>query len=484
MRPLVALVSTVVLALTGLGWWGVHGVVNGFTISHALGLDLPGSGNINGSMNMLLIGLDSRRDQDGNELPQDVLDQLHAGDSDSGGYNTNTLILVHVTPDNHVVAFSIPRDDYVPVDDIPGYRHIKIKEAYGLKKADVAQKLNDQGITDQHELENKGREAGRTATISAVRELTGVKVNYFAEISLAGFYDLASALGGIDVCLNNAVQDDDFSGADFPAGQQTLNPAQALAFVRQRHNLDNGDLDRTHRQQAFLAAVMHKLQSGGVFGDISKFSNLMSVARKDIVLSSGWTNDVFRRLGSISGTNIQFQTLPVLRYDNVNGQDVNIIDADAIRAQVSAAFSDDPPTSTTPPPPASTVDVINGGQMTGLAAAVASALSAHGYTTGDVRNSQAGEPTTTQIEYGPGAESDATQVANQLAIKAAPQLSDHEQPGHIRIVLGNEYDPPSAISDAQAMGAAATSTQATPTQDPTAPDQGKPLSGNGIPCVN
>ncbi|MDH6243331.1 LCP family protein [Mycobacterium sp. OTB74] len=484
MRQVIALVSAAVLALTGIGWWGVHGVINGFTISHALGIDLPGSGNVNGPMNILLIGLDSRRDQDGNELPQDLLDELHAGDSDSGGYNTNTLILVHVTPDNHVVAFSIPRDDYVAVDDIPGYRHIKIKEAYGLKKAEVAQKLNDEGITDQHELETKGREAGRSATISAVRDLTGVKVNYFAEISLAGFYDLASALGGIDVCLNNAVQDTDFSGADFPAGPQTLNPSQALAFVRQRHNLDNGDLDRTHRQQAFLASVMHKLQSGGVFSDLGKFSNLMSVARKDVVLSPGWTNDVFRRLGSVSGDNIQYRTLPVLRYDTVNGQDVNIIDQDAIRTQVSAAFSDDPDASTTPAPPASTVDVINGGEMTGLAAAVASALTSHGFTAGDVRNSQPGEPTDTQIDYGPGSASDARQVADQLAITATPTPSDKEQPGHIRIILGNSYDPPAAIADAQSSGATPVGAPSSGNQDSDAPDQGKPMSGNGIPCVN
>lgn len=480
MRLLVALASTFALALTGVGWWIAHGVISGFTISHALGIDLPGTGNINGAMNILLIGLDSRRDQDGNELPQELLDQLHAGDSDSGGYNTNTLILVHVTPDDHVVAFSIPRDDYVPVDDISGYSHIKIKEAYGLKKAEVAQKLNDEGITDQHELEHQGREAGRTATISAVRDLTGVKVNYFAEVSLAGFYDLTAALGGVEVCLNNPVEDDEYSGADFPAGKQTLNPSQALAFVRQRHNLDNGDLDRTHRQQAFIASVMHKLQSGGVFGDIGKFSNLMSVARKDVVLSSGWTNDMFRRLGSISGSNIEFQTLPVLRYDNVNGQSVNIVDTAAIRATVAAAFSDDRTASTTPAAPTSIVDVINGGDMSGLAAMVAAALSAHGFATGDVRSAQAGEPTSTQIDYGPGAEADAKQLAEQLAITAAPQSSDQEAPGRIRVILGNDYDPPSAISSASATAAAVTKSSS----DEPAPDQGKPLSGNGVPCVN
>ena len=59
-------------------------------------------------MNILLIGLDSRKDQQGNELPEELLDKLHAGDSEAGGYNTNTLILIHIGADNRVVAFSIP----------------------------------------------------------------------------------------------------------------------------------------------------------------------------------------------------------------------------------------------------------------------------------------------------------------------------------------------------------------------------------------
>ena len=261
LRIVVALASILTLALTGASWCLVHQALGGITISQALGVDSPRSNG--GAMNILLIGLDSRKDQNGDDLPQEILDKLHAGDSDSGGYNANTLILAHITPDNHVVAFSIPRDDYVAVNGIPGYSHVKIKEAYGLKKADAEQRLIDKGVSDQHQLEAQGREAGRAATIAAVRDLTGVPIDYFAEINLAGFYDLANSLGGIDVCLNHSVYDE-YSGADFPAGRQTLNAAQALAFVRQRHGLDNGDLDRTHRQQAFLVSVMRKLQDAHI----------------------------------------------------------------------------------------------------------------------------------------------------------------------------------------------------------------------------
>ena len=171
MRCGVAAVSAVVLVATALGWYSVHGMLGGINVSSALGADSPRSSG--GEMNILLIGLDSRKDQQGNDLPREVLDQLHAGDSDTGGYNTNTLILVHVGADDKVVAFSIPRDDYIPFTGVPYYQHIKIKEAYGLTKAYTEQKLADKGITDQEELENQGREAGRKATLKAVRDSDG-----------------------------------------------------------------------------------------------------------------------------------------------------------------------------------------------------------------------------------------------------------------------------------------------------------------------
>jgi len=85
--------------------------------------------------------------------------------------------------------------------------HIKIKQAYGLTKYYVEQKVEDRGVSDQKELETKGREAGRAATLRAVRNLTGVPIDYFAEVNLAGFYDLTQSMGGVEVCLKHAVDD-------------------------------------------------------------------------------------------------------------------------------------------------------------------------------------------------------------------------------------------------------------------------------------
>jgi LCP family protein required for cell wall assembly len=273
----------VVLVAAGFIVYQLNDMDQGMASSHALA-GAPKS--TDGGTNILLMGLDTRKDQNGNQLPPQILDQLHAGDGEEGGYNTNTLILLHLpSGGGQVKAFSIPRDDAV---DIPGYGEHKIKEAYGLAKADAETQLAKQGVTDQHQLETQSRDAGRKASLDAVRNLTGVSIDHFAEVSLAGFYDLANALGGVEVCLNGPVNDSAYSGAVFPAGKQSLNGAQALAFVRQRHGLPNGDLDRTHRQQAFLASASHNIRSLGTLIDPWKVQGLSDAAKSDVVIDDGW----------------------------------------------------------------------------------------------------------------------------------------------------------------------------------------------------
>jgi LCP family protein required for cell wall assembly len=489
-RGFMGLVSVVAVLMTGAGYYVAHGALGGITISQALTAEDPRSSGNN--MNILLIGLDSRKDQEGNDLPSSILRQLHAGDSDDGGYNTNTLILVHVGADGKVVAFSIPRDDWVPFNGVPGYNHIKIKEAYGLTKQYVAQHLANQGVSSQRELETKGREAARAATLRAVRSLTGVPIDYFAEINLAGFYDLAQTLGGVEVCLNHPVYDS-YSGADFPAGRQRLNASQALAFVRQRHGLENGDLDRTHRQQAFLSSILRELQDQGTFTDLDKLQSLMAVARKDVVLSAGWDESLFRRMGDLAGGNTEFRTLPVVRYDNIDGQDVNIIDPGAIKAEVAAAIGAALPTTTlttatVKPSPATVVDVVNSGSLGGLATQVSSALKKRGFTMGQVRDRNSGEPSETTIQYGSGAETDATSVATLLGIDAPAQPDSSLEPGHIRVTVDTNYSL-SAPEDSTPTTSTTSTKQNTyyngytTTTYPT-PDRGKPIDGGGVPCVN
>ncbi|MGW2276284.1 LCP family protein [Streptomyces yangpuensis] len=317
------LVTGCALAVTAGGgaWYLYRDLAAGIGSSKVLeGAEKSASGDTN----ILLIGLDSRRDQNGEKLPQEVLDQLHAGSSDIGGYNANTLILLHVPGDGgRATAFSVPRDDFV---DIPGHGKDKIKKAYGLAKARKEGQLAAQGVKDSRQLEREGREAGRASQIATVRDFLGVPVDHFAELNLAGFHHLADALGGVPVCLNKAVKDR-YSGADFPAGPQTLDGRQSLAFVRQRHGLEGGDLDRTKRQQAFLAGATKKLNSAGTFTDPVKLIKLIDAAKQDVVTDQGWDLPAFvRQAKSLSGGRVRFTTLPVERFGRNLGEDINVVD--------------------------------------------------------------------------------------------------------------------------------------------------------------
>jgi hypothetical protein len=240
---------------------------------------------------------------------------------------------------------------------------------------------------------------------------------------------------------------------------------------------------------------MRELQDAGTFTNLDKLKDLMAVARKDVVLSAGWDEDLIRRLGGLAGgsgtSRVEFRTLPVVRYETIDGQDVNIVDSNAIKAEVAAAIGAAPPTTATTttgtkPNPSTVVDVINSGHLSGLASEVSHTLKKNGYTTGQVRDRSSGEPTATSIEYGPGADTDARNVAALLGLDTPIQPSPSLEPGHIRVTVDTNYSMPapeesttttSTTSSTHSSYGYGTSTYPTP-------DQGKPIGGGGVPCVN
>ncbi len=231
--------------------------------------------------------------------------------------------------------------------DVPGYGKHKIKEAYGMAKADADADLEEQGVTDPAEREQRSRDAGRRSTIETVQKLLRVPIDHFAEVNLVGFYDIAEALGPLEVCLNAPV-DDPYSGANFPAGRQMLDPSQALSFVRQRHGLANGDLDRTRRQQAFLTAVLRNLDVGGMFGSVSKMRGLFDTVKSDVVVDDDLDPVSFAlRARNLTRGELDFHTLPIEGYRTVDGQAVNIVDPNRLRAEVAGLFAGESPTTTT-----------------------------------------------------------------------------------------------------------------------------------------
>jgi anionic cell wall polymer biosynthesis LytR-Cps2A-Psr (LCP) family protein len=127
------------------------------------------SGPLAGEQNILLMGLESRTDYDGNYLPADLLAAMHAGSVQGvkdgvGGQATNTLILIHIFDGGRkAVGFSIPRDDWVTFPSPYGGQSVgKVDEAYGLAWAQSLSQTSGSAMSsnERHFLAKRGRAAG------------------------------------------------------------------------------------------------------------------------------------------------------------------------------------------------------------------------------------------------------------------------------------------------------------------------------------
>ena len=258
----------------------------------------------------------------------------------------------------------------------------------------------------------------------------------------------------------------------------------ALAFVRQRDGLANGDLDRTHRQQAFLDSVIHQLRTEGVLDDLTKIQALLSVAQQYVITDSGWNLlDFVAQMRSLTSGNLTFRTLPIVGYQTIDGQDANEVNPSYIQQIVQETFYPAPASSASPSPSATstaansqvTVDVYNGGNTPGLAGGVSAALVKNGYTAGKVGNTS--PLTTTEVLYGTGTSANASKIASLFNVTAS--ASSTVAAGHVEVLLG---------ADATLPGSAATSSPSPSSSAvpiPSTGAQGGAVSAkNGIPCVN
>ena len=204
-------------------------------------------------------------------------------------------------------AVSIPRDTYVKDDELG---NMKINGVFAAHAAERRSELEAEGA-DEQRIAREELAAGREGLVTTVAELTGIEVDHYAEIGLLGFVLLTDAVGGVDVCLNEPVQDE-FSGADFPAGRQTLDGVDALKFVRQRHGLPRGDLDRVTRQQAFMASMVQKLLSAGTLTNPGRLNDLRGAVERSVVIDEDWDVMSFAaQLSNLAGGNVTFTTIPV-----------------------------------------------------------------------------------------------------------------------------------------------------------------------------
>jgi LCP family protein required for cell wall assembly len=431
-RSVAAVLTALLLAGSGWGWYLAR--VAEASVNRTDAIPDSGNSDVNGrdhagsEMNLLLVGKDSREG-----LTPEQQAEFSTGDPE-GALNTDSMMLVHVPADGSGASFvSLPRDTYV---SIPGHGSGRLNSAYG----------RGYNVTEGNDAEKDV--AGAQLLIQTVSQFTGLQIDHFAEIDLLGFINLSTIVGGVEVNLCRATSDPN-SGADFPAGVQTITGADALKFVRQRHGLPHWDLDRVVRQQVYLAGLLRNIVSSDVLLDLGKQRDIVEQVGSSVTFDDGLDLfDLAAQMQNVQPDDITFQTIPGLVEARIDGADVleppNEDDVTAFFASLTAETPAAPSPSSAPTsaPPAVrpgdvTVSVLNGSGVTGAAATAAATLTSAGFPASSGGNATSTETTT--VRHSTGDDAAAALVAAQVP-GAAVTVDDSVPAGTVQLVIGGDFN--------------------------------------------
>jgi len=200
--------------------------------------------------NWLIVGSDSREG-----LSDDQIRQLHLGRAE--GRRTDTIILLHRPESGAPTLVSLPRDSYVP---IPGLGRNKLNAAYAF--------------------------GGAPLLVRTVEQVTGLRVDHYAEVGFGGFVGMTDAVGGVELCPSRAIRDKK-SGLRVQKGCQEMDGPTALAYVRARYFDPTGDLGRVKRQQEFLGAVFDRAASPATVLNPWRMVSLGNAATTALTIDDG-----------------------------------------------------------------------------------------------------------------------------------------------------------------------------------------------------
>lgn len=274
-----------VLAALGTDWWlrsRLGGQVEQLPQALPTHADRPDKPR-HDAMNILLMGSDKR------------------ADGSVAGQRSDTMMVVHVAADRERIGVvGIPRDSWVQV---PGHGPAKINAAFAW--------------------------GGPALAVETVERLTDVRIDHVAVIDWEGFKALTDALGGVRITIPQTVTDG-YSGRTWEAGEHRLDGESALAYVRQRAGLPNGDLDRIKRQQAFLRSLLRQTLSTDTFTSPRRLYDVLDAVTANLAVDEGWTPAQMRNLAwslrGVRASDVTFTTVPVKGLGTEQGQSVVYLD--------------------------------------------------------------------------------------------------------------------------------------------------------------
>ena len=296
--------SVLLVAVIGAGFWYAATIDRSLTENINRGVELPTDPSSvrppkepheTGTLNYVLLGSDSR--DPGNE----------------GNGRSDTIMLVHLNAKRtmaYIVSF--PRDMYV---NIPGYGRNKINAAFAF--------------------------GGTPLAVRTLESLTGVRMDHVALIDFEGFIRLTQDLHGVTVMNKTAFSS---HGFDFPTGKITISGEEALWFVRERHQLPGGDLDRAENQRNVIKAIVQKGLSAKVISDPATFTTFLGNVAKYLTVDNDLSDDEITRTAHslrLTGKDVDLLQAPISGYGTSrDGQSIDIVDT-AKMAELSTALKKD-----------------------------------------------------------------------------------------------------------------------------------------------
>jgi LCP family protein required for cell wall assembly len=230
-------------------------------------------------MNVLLLGSDTR--------DPGVTNAADPARSD-------TIMLLHLDADHrHAYVISIPRDTWVHVPAAPdgsGDTMAKINAAYAW--------------------------GGTPLAVRTVEEFTGVRIDHVVLVDFAGFQRVVDAIGGVDLTVDQTITSIFPPYRVFHEGRQHLNGAEALDYVRQRYQYDDGDLTREKHQQQLLAALLDHAASAGTLTDLGRLDGLLRATTQCLTVDKGFDLvNVALQLRDLRSPDVTYLTSPIAADD-------------------------------------------------------------------------------------------------------------------------------------------------------------------------
>ncbi|MDQ4058844.1 MAG: LCP family protein, partial [Actinomycetota bacterium] len=368
--------------------------------------------------NVVLVGSDSR-----SGLTEKEQFDLGAGDLEGQGERADTLIVAHIDPEtSKVTMVQFPRDLWVPVDGEDG-------------------KINSALMGGPKEL------------VKTVEDLSGLDINHYVQINIAGFRDLVDAIGGVEVCIPKPIPFDDNTGlevTDEEVGMVEFDGDDALRFVRSRA-FASGDFERIQNQQKFIAAALDKILSGSTLLQPGRVNALADVARRNVVIDQHTTlkglAEIGQKLRAFDPQTYEAYTAPNLGVDVEGDASIVRADFDTMEVMFRAIANNESPAEADGVPDVAPktvrVAVYNGSFIDGAASAVADALQAA--TAGpegpvqiaEVANADRLNYTKTFIRYLPEAENLAELIS--AAMPNAKMVEGKTKPGvDVAVIVGEK----------------------------------------------